>query len=719
MPVSTPAAGADAPPEADPVSAPGTELSDFSWLADGVTEDERRAAAGLRDVLRAGPAAAETLLGFSWLADGVTADESWAVLHLQVVVREGPAAAEALLGFSWLADGVTADERNILYALREVLLEDPAAAEALLGFWWLADGVTADERNAVYAIWQVLLVDRAAAAGLLGSVWLADGVTSDESWSLGGLGTLYGMDRGGLSALTARPWFGDGLSIEELALVGDLGNIAYRSEAHALAIIDMPFLSTFEPADALAVAALRKLAYCWGCSASGLASERVNESFRRVMDHPAISDGISDEEAKIVAGLPTVSMYNPGLLDTLLAPGSAALQERTVDLPLAGEVQFTIIRTGPGAERTMDLLERVVRSIEGFMAHPLPIKHVIYLSADIGNAANHWTALVFPPELDTPEASEVLVRHVFAHEIAHYYWRSEWAQGWMSEGGATFFQSLHRMQATAPPGEPVAPIWPPHWPPCPYVGDIAGLDRLDRGVLSESAHLSDMCYYSLGERLWQDLYRSLGESVFRRGYRNLYLMSRGGGPDSRCQEPRAGICHVEAAFKAAAPDAAAAVDTTIARWYDSSEPYDTSHIDTAPADPNLPGGVKITQSYISLDADRREETTTDSFSAGEIQHRVFLHLHFSSPLAQQKTQQLPLKIVEYFQDGFPYRSYDATHTLDPGRPQTSRWFPIGPWTGYTWVVGDFEHRTWAPGRYWIHVYYQHQKIAEAEFQVTP
>ena len=550
---------------------------------------------------------------------------------------------------------------------------------------------------------------------ILESPWFSDGMTRIDRQIVWGIRNLYDLDHSSISTLTSKPWFKDGLSYEEFRLVGDLGDVAYRSETHFLAIIDMPFLETFEPADALAARSLRRLACC---------GDGVSERFRRVMAHPTISDGISDEEATIVATLHKVSFYSTDILDALLDPDVVTLEERTIDLPHTGETQLTIIRIRPGSERTMALLEQVVRFVEGFMGYSLSVRHVIYLTETAesagGGASNILTNLTGVHEIDTDEYPEVAALHVFAHEIGHYYWRAEWSQGWISEGLATFFQSLRRRQADVADGEPVVPIWPPHWPPCPYVGNIAGLDRLDRGFISESAHLSDMCSYSFGERLFQDLWRSLGESVFRQGLANLYLIARGAAPDGECEAfRRAGICQVEAAFKAAAPaDAAATVETVIARWHDNSKPYDLSHVDASPSNPNLPGGVEITRAYISLDRDRPEETRTNSFSASEIQEQVFLHLHLSASTTQQ-ARELPLTFVEYFEDGFAYKSNDVTYTFNAGWTQNSLSFRVGPWTGYTWVVGDAEERTWATGRHWVYVYHEGQKVAEVEFQVTP
>ena len=738
---------------AAPIPTPAAlALPSFPWLDDGVTEDERQAVNALREILRESPAVAETLLGFPWLADGVARDESLAVSHFQVILKEDPGAAETLMGFPWFPDGVAEDEMYVLYNLREILLEDPAVAETLLSFPWLADGVTGDESHAVYNFREILREDPAMAETLLGSSWFSDGLTMTERQTIGGLSGLYGIDRSSLSALTTKPWFKDGLSREEFMLLGDLGVIAGKSETDALAIIGMPFLETFEPADAMAARSLRRLTWCDDgqspfsseCSDNGTGYQRVSKKFRRVMAHPTISDGISDEEAKIVATLHDASSFETDIFDSLLDPDTVTLEERTINLPHTGEMQLTIIRIRPGAERTMDLLERAVRTVEGFATVPFPIRHLIFLAENTRHSSVGLDLSNMSGEhehFDTDDRPEIDALHVLAHETAHYYWFVEWSRHWVEDGLGAFFQSLVTRQANVGPDETVVPIWPPYLPPCPYMSNIAGRDReLD---LSGVRVISD-CSDSLGERLFQDLWRSLGDSVFRQGLANLHLMARSGAPVGECKfqkYDKAGICQVIAAFKAAAPaEAAATVDRVTSRWYDNSEPYDLSHMDASPPNPKLPGGVEITRAYVSLDRDRPEETRTDSFSASEIRERVFLHLHFSSPTARQ-TQEIPLTFVTYFEDGFAYGNNEITYTFNPGWARNSLSLPIGAWPDYQWVpvisglqraqtgadgLGstripgqDVEIPSWAAGRHWVSVYHEGRKVAEVEFQVTP
>ena len=100
------------------------------------------------------------------------------------------------------------------------------------------------------------------------------------------------------------------------------------------------------------------------------------ETFRDVLSHPALTDGISNDLAPIVATLHGVAGTNPALIEVLLDPNRVVLELRTITLPLSGEVVLTIIRTGPGAARSMDLLEHAVRNAEALMGIPLPINYI-------------------------------------------------------------------------------------------------------------------------------------------------------------------------------------------------------------------------------------------------------------------------------------------------------------------------------------------------------
>ena len=76
---------------------------------------------------------------------------------------------------------------------------------------------------------------------------------------------------------------------------------------------------------------------------------------------------------------------------------------------MAGEVELVVVRTQPGSERSLDLLEESVRFTESYMGEPLPVNLVLLLYADtvqpgfVGH--NSGTNIVVHPDFDRDDAS--------------------------------------------------------------------------------------------------------------------------------------------------------------------------------------------------------------------------------------------------------------------------------------------------------------------------
>ena len=71
--------------------------------------------------------------------------------------------------------------------------------------------------------------------------------------------------------------------------------------------------------------------------------------------------------------------------------------------------------------------------------------------------------------------------------------------------------------------------------------------------------------------------------------------------------------------------------------------------------------------------------------------------------------EVPLQIVEYYEDGFAFNGWDAELTAEAGYIGGTEWFS----------VGASPSNRWAPGRYWVYVYADGQKVAEVQYEVTP
>ena len=284
---------------------------------------------------------------------------------------------------------------------------------------------------------------------------------------------------------------------------------------------------------------------------------------------------------------------------------------------------MTVQRNTPGAARSIDLLEHAVRFAEEFMGERFPNRLAGVLSKKAAQSSEGAAGTNFGhifsalPQYDVDDDSGYanFAPHLLAHEVAHFYWRGR-QQTWIKEGAADF---LAAMSENARSGRRVSMAKAP----CSYFRSIS---ELEQASLRHPADGGDRnlfrCNYSLGERLFHDLYIAVGEEHFRSGFRNLYLKLD--------NYQYVGISGVSEAFKVDANDeTVAAVDTVIARWYDGSELFDLGRLDGSPADPDLPSlNGRISQAFISLDQEWPVETRDDLFSVEEIEGRVYLYLRF-------------------------------------------------------------------------------------------
>ena len=149
------------------------------------------------------------------------------------------------------------------------------------------------------------------------------------------------------------PWVEDGIDRGEFNAVRGL--ILLVDTGHTARVLEEPWV--VEGRNYPALESLRFLA------------ANDPETLDKIMSHPTISDGVTDQEAKILA---TLHRVDPDLLGKLLDPEQVTLEERTITLPLAGETELTIIRTRPGVDRTMGSPGAFRTQHRGVHGTPLP-----------------------------------------------------------------------------------------------------------------------------------------------------------------------------------------------------------------------------------------------------------------------------------------------------------------------------------------------------------
>ncbi len=349
------------------------------------------------------------------------------------------------------------------------------------------------------------------AAQIEGLPWIGDGIRSDtESYAVKGLITL--ADAGHLAKLIDEPWVVEGQNYPALF---NLSNSNF----------------SFDPP----------------------------ETYKWVIDHPALNDGITYQKSKIIA-----SLGSPDDASRLDPESPRTIEERTITLPLARKVELTIIRTDPerGYAGMMDDLEYAVRSHEQFMGLPFPQRQVIYVIAP-GSGGNHDDRFVWIGDDNRDGA----YYHTIAHEAAHYYWSwtvASWApsfnSAWVHEGAA-------ELLAYGP--EAAGYEWAEYEWYAPCVG--LTIRELQASPLVLSGGGSPLCWYPVGEAFYRDLYRAMEPTNFRLAFRRWLLHGMFDLPDV-CVPDGWGYsttyCHVMEAFTTyASEDSRSVVEDVINRWY--------------------------------------------------------------------------------------------------------------------------------------------------------
>ena len=470
------------------------------------------------------------------------------------------------------------------------------------------------------------------------------------------------------------PWVEDGIDRNEFNAVRGLIRLA--DEGYAEQLLEEPWVvegNNFPALESL-----------WVLNGSN------REALSQVMSHHTIRDGISEQEAKIVAALHP--FLKPDQLDKLLDPEQVMLEERTITLPLGGDTHLSIVRTRQGADHTMDLLERAVRNIEEFMGLPFPRRQAVYLFEESGSGGSAARNLGIRVVLLVNEKalSEERILGLLTHETSHYYWSG--GTYWIHEGAATFMESVVGNSLNGPLGQP----------PCSLARSISELEDLYPNTLTNFDAFR--CNYALGERLFRDLHRNMDETAFRQAFRRLYLHTEFNIPNDECDDDKKTICHVKESYSSyASDDMVGVVDKVIARWHDGTEPFDLTWMDDSTVQAQIaPIDGAIENAYLSFSPDGLEVSTVTR--EPNRTSSLYVNLEYSYQ-PSRGLNSLPIEIALSYEDGFEIL-----------RRQTLIPLPVGASHGThsIWIRGAD-----GLGRYRVNAYWGEQKIAEVNFETVP
>ncbi len=562
---------------------------------------------------------------------------------------------------------------------------EPQSAEAIRNLPWIADSVSDHEVEPAEHLTQLAAFYQALFWKLIDYPWIQDGLTEPESSVLLSVLIIAQYDVETAEKVAEKRWLSDDVTAAEGSVVEDLALISQSDVESTLRLATMPFLATVDAPDVAAMQSLQQLAFFDA------------GTFQRVMAHPTVSVGISDDWAMVVATLGGVGRTNPALIGTLLDPDQVSVETRTVDLPLSGEVVLAIIRTQPGAPRSMDLLGTAVLNAEDTMGAPLPVGYVgvLFELAVAGSSAGTnfgGASIAIRPKFDVNDGSHEAdsAGHIIAHEVAHYYWNNN--VDWIDEGAAELLASLSEHARAG------RPLTATNYP-CPHAPNLAALETLNAVPESEAF----TCNYSFGERIFLDLYRNMGDAEFQQAFRHIYHRSALANESDNPRSVGATVDDLRAAFGQVSGGAS---DPIVARWYDGSQPYDAAALDFSAADPALPQiNGQIDRAYVSL---AQQDPPVDQFSSNDVRGPILLNLEYSYQNAASD-QEIRFEVVEAYQDGFVYRRRPGSISARPGYSGGTQWLQIGPAPGEPWAVGWHQ----------VQVFDADRKVVDVQYVVTP
>ena len=589
--------------------------------------------------------------------------------------------ASSIKKLDWIQDGIDDTESGAIQDLLYIAVTSRSVVASIVSLSWVQDGIHDVEAGAFRWLNNIGSAEVASSVVSLG--WVEDGIEEVEVKAIEGISYIDYGDSKVASSVVSLGWAQDGIEDSEVDLIDALASITNKDPGEALRIVGMPFLTAIDPADISALDAL-----------SGLAGYR-EESLEQILAHPSLAPGIADALTPIVAMLYGVAKTNPSLIELLLNPDSVSLERRSIKLPLTGDVDLAIVRTRPGAVRGMDLLEYSVRAAEELMGKPLPTRYVSLLFEDAAKGGfagtNFDTHIAILPEYDVDDGSHKaeFAPHLIAHEVAHYYWSGN--ADWVDEGVSDFVASSVENKRT---GKSIGVTNDP----CAYMRSIAEMEALAPDPDSDDEF---GCNYSLGERLFADMFRAIGEDAIWQGLHELYVKSLVEDDVDDLKGTAIDIKHIREAFQS---DAEAS--TAIARWYEGTEAYDLSQLDKDPADPILTSiNGRIDEAYI---ATKTDGPAVSHFSVQDVTDWVYLTLKYSYDVSGDP-HEVSLEIVEYYEDGFEFRRRIGELTAEARYIGGTAWFS----------VGASPPQKWAPGRYWVYIYHEDRKVAEVQYEVTP
>ena len=334
--------------------------------------------------------------------------------------------------------------------------------------------------------------------------WVKDGLTGEEAKTAQNLIHMAANDHETLERVLALQWTEDHITPSESKAIQQLMYLSYRDKEATRKVAEMPFLESVTEADALLI--------------DGLHGRWHRGTLSGFMNHPAVADGITDNET--VFAVAATIIDDNSQLGRVLNPGSATVETIQTASSRTPNLSISIVRAGTRkVTDSSKTVEEAVKYVEEEMGLPLPTNHVIVLLDDTGVIAdfagvNYGQAIGYLKKgEDGTDWDRASFRKGMVHEVAHYFWRG--SEDWIDEGIANTIEYNFARDKGLPPEMMAA-----DQRGC----TIKTLENLSR-TNPEQGSPQFQCNYYLSERLFLDLQFAQGQERFGNGLRRLYQTS--------------------------------------------------------------------------------------------------------------------------------------------------------------------------------------------------
>ena len=472
-----------------------------------------------------------------WIDDGINDSEQRAAEDLIRAARLDTGVFNAVMDMTWVQDDITEAEATAIRYLYFMGRKDPAAMATIIAMPWFQDDIIESEARAIRSVDGIGQIDPTVMAAIIAMPWVQDNITEAETTAIRSVDLMGGRDSAAMATIVAMPWVQDDITKPEAEAIQYLRRIGREDPAAMAAIIAMPFLKSLDLDDVLALNALSNSSH--------------DAKLDVILEHPTLRNGITDDLTTLVVAAAVIR--EAGEVRRMLNPGYADIEVLTEGTTLTPDLKISIVRTEePSWDGAAQGLKYAVEFVESKLQAPLRVPHVIVVINDMATPGNsgavfHWFAIGIHTRNEKPVQyvpGKDVLHSTYTHEVTSQYFNSDYMESWLTNGLATTFEYIYRLDGRAPSEVPQDMLQ------INRRGDCDAHNLKMHSERGESAQRS--CNYFLGLGLFRELVETMGYDEYYAGLRRLYRLSL----EARESGGKAGIAEVRQAF----PDQAEIVE---------------------------------------------------------------------------------------------------------------------------------------------------------------